>query len=628
MLSNAIFTVEEIKKIRKSENKRTKDTVAILLESAKKSLESEENADLELMGFAYYYTEDEAYFKKAKETMKNLCEAELWIPGREAHGGSFEDTCELGSAAKAVNMAYAYNLFGDLLTEEEKAEIIKSTWEKGILPIYNEWIMPGIRKHSIDTMGHNWWCVMISSALVASVLMRESIPDYENRMHYGIKALAEWFAYKGNVVNTKPVNYDNGGFYEGLGYKNYSLFEYLRFACVYNRVYDKHPIEDTEILNGYFDFLLNFYYPSSKGELMTNYGDGPLDDAFGYPIYMLRYGIDNPKVRWYLNNRSKDNGSKVTLCLIEDELNKEMEMPETKNVCYNKIGWASFRDTFEKDGCMLSVKCGDTWNHAHADAGHFCFFKNGNYEIYDSGAPKNYSTPSYQQYYVQSIAHNTVLFDGKGQDYRDNYKDHARIPGKLSSFKDENGYKYVLADCTGPMSRWYRKHQRHFLWLDDFILIYDDIECYEKGECNFLLHAEENNSFKMLTPCEVTVHDGYKDNSTEPNCKYKSYNLKTDEDAHAKFVSIIAIKDDVEPTYEESEHIIKVTYGDTVIYVNKRSDGRVMHKNCFIVADGILTDATILTDTKGKYSVVNGSIVRKDGVSYLDEFARTNGYIN
>ena len=212
MLSNAIFTVEEIKKIRESENKRTKDTVAILLESAKKSLESVENADLELMGFAYYYTEDEAYFKKAKETMKNLCEAELWIPGREAHGGSFEDTCELGSAAKAVNMAYAYNLFGDLLTEEEKAEIIKSTWEKGILPIYNEWIMPGIRKHSIDTMGHNWWCVMISSALVASVLMRESIPDYENRMHYGIKALAEWFAYKGNVVNTKPVNYDNGGF--------------------------------------------------------------------------------------------------------------------------------------------------------------------------------------------------------------------------------------------------------------------------------------------------------------------------------------------------------------------------------------------------------------------------------
>ena len=71
-----------------------------------------------------------------------------------------------------------------------------------------------------------------------------------------------------------------------------------------------------------------------------------------------------------------------------------------------------------------------------------------------------------------------------------------------------------------------------------------------------------------------------------------------------------------------------MTCGDTTVYINLFSDGRIMHNNCIYQADGFVTDAIILTEQNGKIGVVNGSIVRKNGETVLGKWARINGYIN
>ena len=83
-----------------------------------------------------------------------------------------------------------------------------------------------------------------------------------------------------------------------------------------------------------------------------------------------------------------------------------------------------------------------------------------------------------------------------------------------------------------------------------------------------------------------------------------------------------------EPLYEENEKYIKVTFGEEVYYVNKDSDGKIMHNNCIIKADGFETDAIILAINNGKYGVVNGSILRKDDEFIFGEWARINGFVN
>ena len=627
MLNNAIFSLDEIIKIKNSQDENLKKLLNEYLKDAEEALEKEDRQSPELMALAYYVTGEDKYFEKVKKDMLALCEEECWTPGG-LHGGSFKGRCELVSAAKGNYMAAVYSLFGDMLTNDEKAKLIENTYKKSLQLIYEDWVQHEKRVHALDTMGHNWWIVLVASGAYEIAILKNEIENSDKMMEDFKKCCEAWFKYQGNHVNAKPANSDKGAFWEGYSYLNYSLNEYIQFAIAYKNLFGKHPFDDEEILKEYSEYFMNFYYPAETKDYFvstadTGNGEGPIDclDEF------IRYGLDFPEIRWYVNNRVQQ-ANKITRLFITDELKKEACAPNRLNVCHDKVGFAVMRESYEKNSKALMIKCGDTWNHAHADAGHFSFYNNGVQEVREAGGSENYSVQSYQGYYVQSQAHNVVLFEGKGQDKRDNYKNHAKIPGKLVNFTEKDGFRYVLADCTGPMGRYFRKHHRHFLWLDKCIFIYDDIECYENGTVNFLLHAEENNSFKMLTPCEYTLCDGYKNVSNEINDKYYSYNLKTDDEGHAKFVSVICVDKDVEPLYEENEKYIKVTFGEEVYYVNKDSDGKIMHNNCIIKADGFETDAIILAINNGKYGVVNGSILRKDDEFIFGEWARINGFVN
>ncbi|MBQ7152836.1 MAG: heparinase II/III family protein, partial [Clostridia bacterium] len=257
--------------------------------------------------------------------------------------------------------------------------------------------------------------------------------------------------------------------------------------------------------------------------------------------------------------------------------------------------------------------------------GHFILFRKGSPEIYDSMV-KNYSDPLYIQFFVESKAHNVTLFEGKGQDFRDNYKNHVHLPGKLLNYRDEKWFRYVCADATGPMSRWFRKEHRHFLWLDSFILIYDDIESYENGEVNFLLHAKENNCFRMLSPHTTQEKTGYnpKDYSER---KYLSFNTHTDDEGHAKFAAVMLLDESLDVRFEELKLAWKITAGDTVVYINRRADGKVAHRNCVNNFDGIMTDAEIVVLKNGEYGAVNASFIRRDGKSILESLARVTGLV-
>lgn len=623
MLNNAVYTMEEIERLKNLQDENDKALLAEILKEAEEALTKEDRQNL---GFAYLITGDKRYFEKTKEGMLELCKEECWTPGG-LHGGSFTGRCELTSAAKSMYMASAYSVLGDLLTEEERALVVKNTYEKGIKLIYEDWVKPETRIHALDTMGHNWWMVMVSSGAYSAVCMMDAIPECKEIAEVSAKCCEAWFKYKGNYVNAKPVNSDKGAFWEGYSYLDYSLNEYLSFATAYKKLLGKRPFDDEEILKEYANYYMNFFYPGSDKCYFVNTGDSGLGEgACDSQFKALIYGVDLPEIRWYINNHNPQM-AKLTKLQLMDELKKEAKMPDRLCFCHDKVGFAVMRDSYEKDATALMIKCGDTWNHAHADAGHFSLYKNGVQEVYEAGGPENYGKQSYQSYYVQSQAHNTVLFNGKGQDYRDNYKDHAKIPGSLHNFVDEENFRYVLADCTGPMGRYFRKHHRHFLWVGNTILVYDDIECYEKGEVNFLMHCEDENCFKMLTPCEYTIHDGYRKKSDVFNCKYRSYNLPTAEEDHAKFVSVMAL-DGSEATYEETDKYIKVVCGEAKFYINKLSDGRIMHNNCIINAEDYTTDAVILSEFNGEIGVVNGSIVKKSGEVLFSEWARINGHIN
>jgi len=642
MINEVFFTEEQLNTIRTraETDAHVKALVDIVLKEAETTTAAGE------LAFAYYYTGGVNYLVRAQKQLIAALDDPRW------ESDDFPRT-DLRTASLCEQIAVGYSLFADEIPAEDRRRIALTTWERGIAPMIRDWVAPGHKVHAFDTMGHNWWPVCVASAAFAGIVMQEDLVGYgiaeaSAYVQMAVDGLAAWFAYPGNPMNVKPASLDHGAFYEGVTYLDYLLHEYLQFAIAYQRITGVHPFDDTPYLLDCADFLVQTSYASTKGErdYYIDFGDA---DGYGYlhaPLHLLAYGIDHPELRW-LARRYSDQNSAALLRLraYENVYDRPACPPQTTSVCYDRVGWAIFRDSWDKDAAMLAVKCGDTWNHAHADAGHFVLYRNGVNEIFDSGSPTTYSSPRYIPYYTDSIAHNTVLFEGRGQDVRDNYKNHAHNPGRLYNFVDAPGFRYVAADATGPMSRYFRKHHRHFVWVDGAVVIYDDIECYDCGRVSYVLHAEAENCHRMLTPHTTEIHEGWIDlgqGRGELEKPYKRYTVNTDTEGHAKFISVLLLDESITPILEEIENNayhaaseeVKISYrltiGETVLYINTRADGKVMHRNCDNVMDGIYTDAEIMVCKNGMpYAVVNGSVVRegREGRWALDVWARITGTI-
>jgi len=632
MLNPAFFSEEEILKLKNTTNPELKKVVEVLVKGAEKTLE-DNGGWIHNLGFGYYYSGNEKYIELARKELKNQLENGLWISDEydpEKYNG-YDIRTALETERKVMAMATGLSLFGDLIPEDEFKYFVDETYKRGILPIMEDWVLPGKRIHALDTMGHNFWIVITSAAASALIILKDYIPDGEYLLKEAIRAVKAWFEYPGNPMNAKQPNFDNGAYYEGVTYFDYSYNTYMSFANIYRNITGEHPFNDMEYITKGVKFILNSWFPSeNEKDYYIGFGDCEQPHcSLNSPMSFIRYGYDDPELRYYLKNRNLKQTNSLSCALIWDDLyGKEDSKPKETSVLYNEVGWAMFRDGYDEDSVMLAIKCGDTWNHAHADCCHFNLYRNRRPEIFDTMQARSYSSDAYHTYYVESIGHNVLLFNDKGQDFRDNYKNHTHLKGQFYNFIDDDGLRYVVADGTGPMGRYFRKHHRHFLWLDGFILIYDDVECYECGKVSFLLHAKENNTFKMLSPATVETREGYIDGEfKEKNCTYTVYNTPTDDEGHAKFLGIILLDETKKVEFTDLTDAWKIVCGNSTVYVNRRADGKIAHRNCINVIDGYVTDAEILVEQNGRHAVANGSIVRKDGINYLETLSRITGWV-
>ncbi len=629
MFNNRIFfSQEEILRIKHTTDEKEKSFALTLLAEAEALIADPDQVtrNFEFLGYGYYYTGKQEYVDKAYKSMYACVHDNAWYSHdyNPAQFEGYDIKTVLETAYHCIAMSYGLSIFGNLIPADDAKYLAEKTFELGIKATLEEWVLPGTRSHALDTMGHNFWIAIISAAGLAAVVLKDSIPDADYYIQAAVRAAKAWFDYQGNPMNSKPQTMDNGAYYEGIGYFTHCFNEYLKFAIVYKNAMGTHPFDDTAYLEAAGKFLINCSYVNNY---YAGFGDCGLRDFRAVPLFLIRYGIRSNDLCWYIQNTTDQKEARLTNLLVWHEARDlAASEPKARSACYDKIGWAMFKNGMTEDSAMLAIKCGDTWNHAHADAAHFILFRNGRPEIYDSMVT-HYSTPVYQGYFVTSQAHNVLLFNDRGQDYRDNFKNHAHLPGRLLNFTDDHGFRYVVADGTGPMGRYFRKHHRHFLWMDDFILIYDDVECYECGKISFLRHAQKDNCFRMLSAHTIETKMGHKPNDELSPRPYLSYNTMTDDDAHAKLCSVLLLDESLEPKFTEIKNGWKLEIGSKIVYINHRAAGKVVHRNCINEFDGIITDAEILVDAgDGKFAVANGSMVRRNGTSYLDVLARITGW--
>jgi hypothetical protein len=430
------------------------------------------------------------------------------------------------------------------------------------------------------------------------------------------------------------------------------------------------------------DFFCHVCYPSKGRVMPLLFGDGGMTSNGRRSVSLAwANGMHQQRYLWYLDQFKERSGDAPPSAFdlvygpTEGDLADVPNRPDLPaSALFADMGWATMRSSWEKDATLLGVKCGFTWNHAHADAGSFVLFHEGDYLLVDSGGSPGYARPEYDGYYRQSIAHNVVLFNGQAQNPEDTYFG-SQFPGSLSHLIDAGDLKYVLADATGPTAWRFARNFRHFLWIGDVILVIDDVKSFEPGRFEWLLHvggkvqkknldlevAGEHASvlvrplFPQTLPgnaglptdypekMRLVERSGFKDHDVTNKDTYYSF-MPAELTRRTKFIVAVVLVTEANrnnlPKLERLESLelngVRIRQKGTVtdVCLNLLADGRIRHRNANATLNGWETDAylTAITfpeganmsdfDAASRLFIADGSYLRRNGKVALDSLSK------
>jgi oligo-alginate lyase len=641
----------------------------------------------ELLCLAYRMTGDKRFGEKAKASLISH-----QFGGRKSSMLMKRNPpwrAGLDAGDKCHSFASVYDTVYDLLTPQERKELASRCAEEGILPVLNDWVLGEERIHSLDTMGHNWWSAIVFGAGIASMAVLDEDPraaDWVNRVG---AADAEWLRYAGNNLAGKCASFDrNGGFYESVSYAGYAIRSHLPFRQAWRDAFVE-ALPEQDVLGKIADFFMHVsYFRSGGSPWSTDFGDSSLgSNGGGVASQLWALGYRSPGMLWYMNQcrgaRGRDGEASTSGLMLgspgqllyaptAEEMAAMPELPDVQpSQIFPDMGWATMRSSWEKDATMLGIKCGYTWNHSHADTGSFILFHRGKYILVDSGK-SGYSTPQYDDYYRQSVAHSVVMFNGRAENPEDTYFG-SKFIGTTSHLLDAGDLRYVLADATGPTCDTFIRNFRHFVWVGDVILILDDLKTFEPGQFEWQLHyqgeGKRNGKDFTVTQDDVQVivrplfpmpfpdaglptdypenmrlemRMGLKDKDQHTEVPYAVF-MPTELMRRTKFITAIMPVPEGDwqaPKIERLQTVdmigLRITQHGKVteLWLNLLADGRIKHRNSTLVYDGWETDAYMIVqtwpggadrndpDTAEKLMIINGSYLRRDGKLVLDSLSK------
>ena len=674
-----VFTPERIQQA-KQRIKEDPKMAAAWDEIKKKADAALNKNDLNLTDYltvAYLMTDDKKYADKTKAILLSSVSGKPWSSTDEMMLRKPAWRADLGLAAKSNLSAIAFDGIYNTLTADERTKIAEGLYKCGVEPSLGDWFLEPTRIHSLNSMGHNWWtaCTCMGGLLATSI--ENEVPEAGKVATKLYRQLPEWFSFAGDELQNKMKTFDqNGGMYESVNYATFGISEALLFRLSWQNAHPAVKPNYIPELEKTPEFFMYVSYPRTGILNSLNFGDSH-SNVVGDNTLMYLYALGNKSknILWYLNQvvdgQHREGNSRNTPIglLYYPDVAAAPAVPDLKlSQLFPDFGWATFRTSWDKNATMLAVKSGHTWNHSHADANSFMIFHKGDKIIKDAGNC-SYPNQEYGSYFFQSQAHNVVLFNGEGQPTTQQYEG-SMLDGKLTDLIDAGNIKYILANGTGPYSNNFVRNFRNFLWIDNVIYIIDDLKTYKSGQFEWLWHTEgqvkktgidlnvtNNNASVVVRPIypEYIVpsafgHD-YPTFLTEKEQQGPTEDLKSTETYYSlkypvetnrvKALTAIILKDSVnEKNLPKIERIegkdwigIRVRNKGKItdLIINQLADGRLMHSNSWIWAEGWKTDAYMFAvsypengkpENPSEFFIAYGSALRRDGVSYFGSLSK------
>jgi len=565
---------------------------------------------------------------------------------------------DLWTADYAASVGLALDQLGDALDAPARTAWLTILLERGVRPVWEEWLDPARRIHALDSMGHNWWSVCVAGAAIGLFAAREVEPRADELLRRVGDGIVEFFAYPGNAPRNKHATFGaQGDFIESVGYLDYTLHHLVFLFDLYRQHAGRNLAAEIPVLGRICDYYLATIQPLKGGLQRVNFGDmGSGPDSLGFhegrtaAVWLWLAGAFQREDMFHLARRTRPApGDLFDLLFWPANLAGASFDGAPGDAVFENIGVAVLRDGYHDEATLLAVKTGETWNHNQSDAGTFILSAAGVEFLVDPGTTE-YSNPLHASYFKSSRAHNVTLHAGRGQ--RSELDElGTRWMGCIGGRLFAPGYKYVLADATGPWEGVYRRYHRHFLWIEDFVVLVDDLLAWEEGPWTNLFHfagevSMEDARFRIRhggeallahlvspRPAALELATGHASRIKPNELKHeyevteKPY-LKVDYPASGlreKIVTVFELPGGspkrVEPLAGEGLSGARVSGpgGTWEIVCHHRADGRIMHLNPELQFGGLRTDAFLLAlhrDARGvleRAGVHNGSYLREGG---------------
>lgn len=417
--------------------------------------------NLEQTAHAAILTRDERAIAAAKTLLLAACD---WDP----KGGSAERHGDLQAADLLQGMVACYDACADQLSPEEKARVLAIVEER-VVQFYSR-----LSPFRINPAQNHPWRKN-SVVADAALLLVGVLPAAEEWLDVTLQNFA---------CRILPSMGFEGENLEGIMYWAYGVNMLAHFADLMRfqagvEVYDHPWLAQTCRYPVYLAppgaYAISFADNSSQGNVSMV---GPYGTSL---VGRLGQRVRDPYALWYAG-------------IADDEVpaRPPADIPQSK--IYPHAGLAFFNTCLSEglENVGVGLRCGPfDAGHQHDDLNGFAIHAYGDKLAIDGGYYDWWGSPHFKSYSITTLAHNTLLIDGKCQKREAN--------GTLAQHFDSPGFGYAVGDASAPevYHGLLKRFERRLLFLKPgFVVTHDLVEAADQPvRIDWLIHSHTDEAF-------------------------------------------------------------------------------------------------------------------------------------
>ena len=432
----------------------------------------------------YVLSGERRYGEAAKAHLLNLVDWE--VDGIASLESSFD---EIGLRIQRT-AAQAYDWLYDLMTPEEREKV------KAMLIAHGNAMLARLEERDFLNKSAYSHDGRLPGYLIEFSIALAEEPVAQEWMDYALRTIMTVFPHWAGA---------EGGWAEGV---NYSLSYNDRFITPLHslNLATGHDLLQMPFFRKFPHFLM--YNVAPSGEVVP-FGDGEhknisrrMDELYSI-LYFHSLRNQDPATRWWIDllpreNLEPDRLGVLHRLLLPDTLTPVPPRDLPLDRAFRGVGWSVFHSELArpKDDLMVMFKSSPYGpvSHSHADQNSFVIMKGGQALAIPGGERfPQHGSPFHEQYTQQTIAHNALLIDGKGQRNRD-----ATARGKIVDFRSSRNLAYVAGDARDCYPSPLAKYVRHVVFVrPSLLVVLDELEAETPVEISWLMHTKEKSSLNL-----------------------------------------------------------------------------------------------------------------------------------